>query len=1308
MNTFFVSSTFRDMQFERDAIQEKVLPKLNAVARKYGQTVSFCDLRWGINTMDLDAEAGMRSVLEVCLDQIDRCEPPMIVLLGERYGSIPGTDLIKEAADRKHLMLKDYELSVTALEIAYGALENKNSHPNALFYFRKIKNPPADYCSEDEEHAQKLDLLKKKIESLNGVKIRTYETEWTDSGLTGCDVFADMLAQDIQNIMQPRWEKQFALSPFEREREIQWRFISERARLFRGREDVVEDILRRLNEGELLISVKGKAGSGKSTLYAKVAERLAEEGWEVLPFAGGLTSESNDARDITVNLIRYFESKLKDGSAHGDDLNNSLSPDELTKRVDELAQKYLVGDKKLIVMVDAVDQLYKDDFRDKLAFIPKRLFENFRYIVTSTYDFDGLHADCVELADLTADRKRAVIDGILSRYGKTLDDGVIAEILKMPASDSPLYLSFLVMRLMMMNREDFDSIGTMGGGMEAISMRQKQIIASCPADAEEMCAELLSEAALRIDASLIERVTALMACSRFGLRECDLRALTGDKWNILNFAHFLSYMSDCFIMRDDGRIDFSHKSIRAGILKKIDVVKTHGEILAYLTTLPDDDGIKKQETIFHIIGANDKDAFRAYVCDAIADVSAEQGYLPLYYNLREQTFADEGKWVSSVIAQTDVNENALPFVAVMFTVVQMFVSTYTNVQAGLAINRELVALLQKLVSAGVKGAEALLYSAKQGLGISIAQSGKEGGGVDLFLDVCGYYLDEYIQSKDVNTLRSLASACCVLVPNLAFAEQIGAQKSARIKQINKIALTEAETLYRASPQKDTAITYCFALFADMYRLVIIQDFSTASRNFQTITDVLTKYAEEFVEQELIQITLMIGETFSSVQLEAGISSSYQTLTTEMFAGANTLQGLSRSDGTAQILRLVQQVGDLDLKMAQFVYKKFGTEYYLYRYITALNNYGIRLINDGKYGQAVQNAYETLDILHDGSSQTLSDGFRWAEIGLKFTLTLGYTCLGNWDKARVFADEALRELENMSAMDSYVTKQMLASLYMIYIFSVQNADDNYFDNIDELKQVVEKTEKFFDVLDGSPQLREIYGMQLPHILFMGAISMNILIEHEEERSLQPDHLKRCALWCSTAMGYYYEMVQAGAPSETLNDILDMLRDVMFDCLDRAEEHLSQREYFDMLDMFSNYVIDPLDGDEDEDDDLDEDGSDEDEDFDDDEDDDDEDFDEDFGEDVEWTEEELKSIGLTDEDLEILGIRPSDKKAPAKDGDQGSADEDEDDEDDFDDDDDGESDDDGSDDSENDDDDDNDGDDEDDGHVFRNRNHRPTDD
>ena len=82
MRTIFVSSTFRDMQAERDAIRDLCAPLINEEARKHGDEVDFCDLRWGINTSSMSEEESSLKVLDVCFNQIDRCQPPFVILSG--------------------------------------------------------------------------------------------------------------------------------------------------------------------------------------------------------------------------------------------------------------------------------------------------------------------------------------------------------------------------------------------------------------------------------------------------------------------------------------------------------------------------------------------------------------------------------------------------------------------------------------------------------------------------------------------------------------------------------------------------------------------------------------------------------------------------------------------------------------------------------------------------------------------------------------------------------------------------------------------------------------------------------------------------------------------------------------------------------------------------------------------------------------------------------------------------------------------------------------------------------------------------
>jgi hypothetical protein len=96
MKLVFVSSTFKDMQFERDLLQTYAIPVLDDGLRRYGEKAYFGDLRWGVNTTDLDSDAGSRKVLQVCLDQIDNCKPYMIVLIGERSGVEDATPAIRQ------------------------------------------------------------------------------------------------------------------------------------------------------------------------------------------------------------------------------------------------------------------------------------------------------------------------------------------------------------------------------------------------------------------------------------------------------------------------------------------------------------------------------------------------------------------------------------------------------------------------------------------------------------------------------------------------------------------------------------------------------------------------------------------------------------------------------------------------------------------------------------------------------------------------------------------------------------------------------------------------------------------------------------------------------------------------------------------------------------------------------------------------------------------------------------------------------------------------------------------------------------
>lgn len=90
MNTrrynIFISSTFRDMDFERDLIKYKVIPLLNSYFRDRFVEIQAIDLRLGVNTEKMGEEESAKKVLNVCASSIDNARPFFIGLIGARYG----------------------------------------------------------------------------------------------------------------------------------------------------------------------------------------------------------------------------------------------------------------------------------------------------------------------------------------------------------------------------------------------------------------------------------------------------------------------------------------------------------------------------------------------------------------------------------------------------------------------------------------------------------------------------------------------------------------------------------------------------------------------------------------------------------------------------------------------------------------------------------------------------------------------------------------------------------------------------------------------------------------------------------------------------------------------------------------------------------------------------------------------------------------------------------------------------------------------------------------------------------------------
>ncbi|MES3020288.1 MAG: DUF4062 domain-containing protein [Pseudomonadota bacterium] len=104
----FVSSTFIDMQAERDFLVNRVFPDIRRQCADKGIDFEAIDLRWGVSGESNDAQ-----VLAHCLDQIEGCVPYLFALIGGRYGWVPG----EKPENAAVLEADERESSVTEIEI---------------------------------------------------------------------------------------------------------------------------------------------------------------------------------------------------------------------------------------------------------------------------------------------------------------------------------------------------------------------------------------------------------------------------------------------------------------------------------------------------------------------------------------------------------------------------------------------------------------------------------------------------------------------------------------------------------------------------------------------------------------------------------------------------------------------------------------------------------------------------------------------------------------------------------------------------------------------------------------------------------------------------------------------------------------------------------------------------------------------------------------------------------------------------------------------------------------------------------------
>lgn len=390
LRRFFVSSTFKDFQIERDLLSKEILPDFRKKAREHGEETTIVDLRWGLDNFGLSEKDVVSKVLSVCLGEIDQSRPFMIIFLGDRFGWVPERNLITEKFASKFDSVENE--SVTALEIKYGVEQLKE--PRCIICFREIPEESipeefrADYIETDSTSRKKLRELKERLRKNYSDKIIRYTAEIDAQNgkpknfLTkdGKIPLSEAILLKVLKDCSEDWREYEKLSWQRRELDAANNFVTSRANLFVGREELVEKIKFKLMKAQAVF-LKGISGSGKTSIACKIAADFRKIGYPVCFITCGNSPQNSDAQAILQQIIYFLrEDVLK--------LSDQFSP---PKDYDGW-KKYLVTlcknipeEEQLYFFVDSVDKLPTTDKRN-LDFLPV-FYKNVHCLLTCT-DFE--------------------------------------------------------------------------------------------------------------------------------------------------------------------------------------------------------------------------------------------------------------------------------------------------------------------------------------------------------------------------------------------------------------------------------------------------------------------------------------------------------------------------------------------------------------------------------------------------------------------------------------------------------------------------------------------------------------------------------------------------------------------------------------------------------------------------------------------------------------------------------------------------------------------------------------------------------
>lgn len=538
----FISSTFLDLQAEREHLVKTIFPEIRALCRERGIVFTEVDLRWGLT----DQDQALGRIIGTCLDEIDRCRPYFIGIIGSRYGHIPSlAEYYKDPGLlARYPWLEDAamdEASVIDLEFRHGVLNTRGEgleavRAGASFYVRRPSGE--DRASEtwgtEEDRVRLLDL-EERVRA-TGFPIE----EFDDPASLGRMIrgwLLEIIERDFASAQPP--------SLLQQARMVHEAFAASR------REAYIPNItyLKRLTEhvagdGPPLV-VYAESGSGKSALLAHwTAEyRRRHPDAFVIEHYIGVGAGPTDHLDVMRHVMMEIGERY-------------VLQKELPTTSESIEEKFPfwlaeVQKERLMLVIDGVNQL--QGIALALNWLPKHIPPMVRLVISSTVSQTlavvrerGWQQMGVQ--PLNEQEREAMIVRFLAGYRKALSADLVQQVARDPKCAQPLFLRTMLEELRLFGRH------------EELNLVVERLLGTTgPEDLFQFVLE-------RLEGSYSEKSTrdvlSLIWASRQGLLEEEVSEIAGiSRLDLSAMLGSLEY----HLVRSEGCLGFFHEYLRRAV-----------------------------------------------------------------------------------------------------------------------------------------------------------------------------------------------------------------------------------------------------------------------------------------------------------------------------------------------------------------------------------------------------------------------------------------------------------------------------------------------------------------------------------------------------------------------------------------------------------------------------------------------------------------------------------------------------------------------------------------------------------------------